>query len=705
MSPEQARGKAVDKRADIWAFGVVLYEMLSGVMLFRGETASDSMIAVATREPDWNALPAGTPAHLRKLLARCLEKDPRLRLRDIGEARIALEDPSADQVSQPLDAPARPASSRWPWLTAGLAAGLAIASAAWRMLAPRPEYHPLMRLRVDMGAAASSEWTDSIAISPDGTRVAYPVWTEGRALAAIRSVNDPNPTILAGTEGMNYPFFSPDGEWLGFGSMGQILKMSVHGGARLVLASATNFRGAAWSDDGNIYASADDYTILRIPGAGGTPQTVVPPQKNRRRLPWALPGGAGLLINELPPGVNTTLATGYNDGEIQLLVPKTGEIRTLVRGAFSPAYLPSGHLLYQNQNTLFAVRVDRATMQPQGSAVPLLDDVAASTPNRPYRQFDISRTGTLVYWSGQSVGRPRPLVWLDASGSWPLIPSPPGYIATPRFSPDGKRIAASVGGGLWVFDPERGVSTRLTTGGVAQYPVWTPDGKAIIFMSTAPGIGWVPADGSAPAQTLLEGAGNNPIPHSLSPDGRVLAFHQGMGSVGHRVIYTVDLDLSGGGVPKAGEPKKFVETDGAAADCIFSPDGRWIAYIAGPLGNYQTLVRPAPGSDGEGQVQISTVPGRFPMWSRTSKQIFYVTNDGHIMAVPYAIAGKTFVPGKPAIWTQQKIELNGVAFPIDLAPNGKSFAATLPANNGDSKENLHLNFVLNFMDEVKRKLP
>ncbi len=702
MSPEQARGTPADRRADIWAFGIVLYEMLSGRAMYSGETFSDTLASVLKDQPSLDALPAEVPPHIRRLLVRCLEKDPRKRLQAIGEARIALEGAPEPALVPATAAPGRARSHPWRWAAMGLAAGLALAAAVMIWRTPRSAPGPVYRFSVDMGPSAAADESRTAAISPDGSRIVYTAVVNGSDQLGARRLDETKTTILPGTENARWPFFSPDGQWIAFSSLGQLWKVSIQGGSRLAMGGAGTRlqRGASWSADGNLYSS-DGTRLIAIPASGGTPRVLTHPEAGvLHRGIYADPSAGAILFTVLP-----TNARGLESAEIDSLNPKSGEVRKILQGGYSPQYIPTGHLIYQHDNTLFAVRFDTRRSLTEGTPVAVLDDVedSHSLVTGPSRQFDISQNGVLVYLSGKS-SSPQPLVWLDASGARPLL-APPQRAVTPRVSPDGKRVAFSLGGDLVVYDVDRGSSTRLTVNADAAYPVWTPDGKAIAF-SWATGTGWVPSDGSAPPQVLLPSAAfSSPVPQSFSPDGHRLAFHQGVGRIDHRVVFTVALQDGGAGPPKAGEPQKFVETERSAADPMYSPDGRWIAYIAGTLGAYQVFVRPAPGAGGGGQVLVSTDAGRFPMWSRTSKELFYVNNAGIILAVPYTVNGSSFVPGKPRPWSQQAIQLDGVNYPIDIAANGKSFVAALAPGVSSNKSNLHLVFILNFFDVVKRLAP
>jgi Tol biopolymer transport system component len=704
MSPEQSKGKPVDRRTDIWAYGVVLVEMLTGRMLYSGETAAETLASVIKDRPNLDGLPPETPTAIRKLLKRCLEKDPLRRLQAIGEARIAIDEPPEEPPPATASAPAVVREQHnFAWLAGGLLAGIALTAAVMTWRAPVPADRPLLRFSADMGPDSVVGSRTTPAISPDGTRIVFPVRTSGGTRLAMRPLSQAAATVISGTEGASDAFFSPEGEWIGFRGNGMLKKVSVRGGSAFALCDAGLSEGASWGDDGNIYASLDAKHIFRVPAAGGKPEMVTNPEQRgefAHRWPQVVSGGAAVLFTVMPG--NTQDSASFNVGHIAAFSPKTRQAKVVAEGGFYGRYLPGGYLIYVNQNTLYGVRFDIGNLQTMGMAMPLLDDVAADTLSGG-GQFDISKTGTLVYVSGKTAER-KPIVWLDASGTRPLLAAPPALVVTPRLSPDGKLLAASLDNDIWVIDPERGGSRRLTNNAYAMYPVWTPDGNHIVFRWGSSGIGWVRSDGSAPPQKLYENKISTAIPESFTPDGRHLAFHAG--ALQNRDIFVLPVDTADPDRPKAGEPETFVATAESDSDPMFSPDGRWLAYITGST-DYQVYVRPYPeGAHGGGQFQISTEPGRFPMWSRTSQEIFYVTTDGRIQVVPYTISGRIFMPGKPRTWSPTAIQLNGVAYPLDIGPNGKSFVAALGSGGGaGEKSNLHLTFLVNFFDELKRRIP
>ena len=460
MSPEQAKGKPVDRRADIWAFGILLAEMLTGRSMYMGGTVSEVLAAVIMSEPE---IPKSAPPQVRSLLRRCLEKDPQFRLQAIGEARISLARPSPEVPDTP------PAGRGVPWWAPGAAAVMILVLAFFLWRVTRPVYQPMERLSVDLGPEAVDDYFITAAISPDGTRIVFPVRTPGNlTMLATRLLDQHNPAILPGTANAGQPFFSPDGQWIGFAADQKLKKISVNGGAAVALCDAPNMRGAAWNTDGTIYAALDLKTLSRVSAAGGPPQPVASVgqssehAQHSHRWPQILPGGGALLVTA---GSNAT-AGGWDDANIEVFSFKTGQFKIVQRGGYFGRYLSSGHLIYVHQETLFAVPFSAARLETQGMPVPIFDDIAGANTNGA-GQFDFtwapSGHGTLIYLSGKNIGEAPPAVWLDAAGvKKPLWATPPGPLLSPRLSPDGARLAVSLNRNIWVYDPQRESTLRLS---------------------------------------------------------------------------------------------------------------------------------------------------------------------------------------------------------------------------------------------------
>jgi dipeptidyl aminopeptidase/acylaminoacyl peptidase len=388
-----------------------------------------------------------------------------------------------------------------------------------------------------------------------------------------------------------------------------------------------------------------------------------------------------------------------------VLFLKTGQTKIVQRGGYFGRYLPSGHLVFLHQGALLAVPFDLARYATRGMPAPILEDIAGNRDSAS-GQLDFSRTGTLVYMSGKFRDT-GPLLWLDAAEKKEPLLSAPG-LTSPRFSPNGKRLAFASNGDISVYDLARDSTTRLTfSNGSDGRPVWTPDGNHIVYASLSGAMWWLRPDGSDQPQRIYALKDSFPVPASFTPDGRHLAFHQSVGN-GNRDLWTLPFDTTDPDHPKTGAPELFLAAKGQVVDPAFSPDGRWLAYASSESGNYHVFVRPFPeGATGGGQVQISTAPGRFPLWSRTAKELFYVPGDGHIMMVPYTVNGRTLAPDKPRQWTGSQI-LVGPTLPLfDLAPDGKRFAVfpAPVASAGAEKPNLHMIFLLNFFDYLKLRLP
>jgi serine/threonine-protein kinase len=682
MSPEQARGKVVDKRADIWAFGVVLFEMLTGQPLFEGETVSDTLAQVLTKEPDFNRV----PVKVRRLLRSCLQKDPRRRLQAIGDRPLLLDAPEvAPRTKNVL-----------PW---AIAAVMTVALVgALLLLRPRPVDHPLIRLNVDLGP-------DSIAggpaISPDGTRLVFPArGPSGKPQLATRLLDQANPALLPSTENASDPFFSPDGQWVGFFADGKIKKISAQGGAAVTLADAPVLLwGASWEDDANIIVGGIPGSGLsRVPAGGGVPQPLAVTGLDALGLRWPqiLPGGASVLFTAVSGGLIEA-----QDNRIVVLSLKTGQIKTLLRGGYFGRYVPTygstGHLLYAHEGAVFALPFDPVRLESKGTASPVLDDLAAE-------QFDFSSTGTLVYRGGKAPEQTYPIVWLDSSGKTEPLLAAPGAYGDPRFSPDGQRLAVINGPGnydIFVYDLKRETMARLTFAAQdVKHPVWTPDGKHIAF-SARGGIFWIRSDGGGEKQRLIESKGQL-FSDSFSPDGRRLAYSELNPKTGAD-LWTIPLDLSDPDHPKPGKPEPFLQTPGQEFAAKFSPDGHWIAYYSDESGRNEVYVRPFPGPGGKWQ--ISSGGGKLPVWSSAARQLFYQTLDAHIMVVDYTATDDSFSAEKPRLWSATPIRNMGIVN-SDLAPDGKRFAVfPLPEASAEDKGAVHVTFLLNFFDELRRRAP
>ncbi len=705
MSPEQARGGTIDKRADIWAFGVVLFEMLSGKRLFTGETVSDTLAAVLRQEIDWRALPASTPPGLRRLLERCLDRDSKNRLRDIGEARVALAErldpPDAVRVSSRL----RPL----PWVIA-----LVLALALWAVWRPAPQPAPPLRLSAELGASASlaTDLGPAAILSPDGRILAFVAsqGAEGRSQLYLRRLEQLDAAPLSGTEGARNPFFSPDGEWIAFFADGKLKKVSVSGGAAVTLCDAEDDRGGTWAEDGTILFApvpTPGVGLLRVSSAGGTPQTLTTPdqasQELAHRWPQALPGGKAVLYTAGSRG-------NFEDASLVVHNLEGDTRKVLHRGGYHGRYLPSGHLVFIHEGTLFAAPFDLDRLELTGEPVPALAGVIAN-PVIGGAQFAFSRDGTLVYQRGEGLGFATPIQWMDREGKLQPLRGAPGVYNSIRFSPDGQRLALNILEGknpdVWVYEWGRDTLSRLTFDpGVDGGSVWTPDGQRIAFASTradkATGnLYWQRADGTGEAERLTESK-NLQVPMSWHPSGKFLAFAEDNAQTSFDILI---LPLTGDEASgwKPGKPTVFLNGPFLEAHAAFSPDGLWLAYTSNESGRREVYVRPFPGSGGKWQV--STAGGGFPTWSRSRRELFYVVEDGRIMVAAYTVEGD-FSAEKPRVWSPGIAPWRGPsARTYDLHPDGERVAVLKASGDEADARGDRVVFIQNFFDELRRIAP
>jgi serine/threonine protein kinase len=698
MSPEQARGKPVDKRADIWAFGVVLYEMLSGKRLFQGENLTETLASVVKDKPDLS----GVPAPARRLLERCLEKDPKKRLRDIGDMELLLADTSAPVSIAP--SPSRIGSA------GGFAAGvLAVTTAValwalWR--AEKPVERPLVRLDVDLGADVSlpapSVSASTVAISPDGTRLVYASGNPTKLFT--RRLDQPKATEISGTQGASNPFFSPDGHWVGFWAGSKLNKVSVEGGAVVPLGDIGTFDGASWGEDGSIIVADRPKGLLRIPAGGGPLETVAGLGNGEVALacPQILPGNKAILFEAVAtPDVDKFT--------VEVLTLADHHRKIVARGGARPRYIAtpgaSGHLIYNNKATLFAVPFDLDKLETRGTAVPALDDVAYNNAGTGLFDFSWSPNGhgTLVYRRG-SASAMTTLQWVDPSGKKEMLGAKPGGYASFGISPDGKRVALTVGEGvssdIWVYDPQRDAMTRLSFGGGAHYyPIWSPDGQYIVFTSYPMGIFQARAEGAGQPQALIEKSKAGLFPQAFTPDGKQLAYSDF--EAGKSQIWTVPLEEQGGQL-KAGKPEQFLKSGFSDYAQAFSPDGRWLAYASDESGKFEVYVRAflPPSAGPGGKWQISNSGGTGARWPRNGHDLFYQSGD-QIMAASYTVKGETFVAEKPRVWISK---LGGTDW--DVAPDGKRVLVLTPAESAEAPKQEHeVVFLENFLDYLRQRVP
>jgi serine/threonine-protein kinase len=711
MSPEQARGREVDRRADVWAFGSVMYEMLTGRRAFDGETISDTLASVLKIDPDWDALPEETPPAVRRLLRRCLTRDADARLSHISGVRLPLRETLDGEVeaetSIATPEPTSPAS--WwlrmlPWalvlLMTVVAAGALVKIATTgktttqtdmlTLFAPFPEGH-----------VVPNDQMGVLALSPDGKNIAMVLEKDGIKHLYSRRMNSSTFVRLPGTESASTPFFSPDGQWIAFISNDKLMKVSVDGGNPMTLAvSDGNNRGASWGA-GDRIVFAPHYTtgLMQVAGGGGepTPLTTLDSGRGERshRWPHAVPGEDVVLFTV---GAMDS-PESYDQSNIDAVRPSSGERRTVLRGASMARYVPTGHLMFAREGFLFAVRFDIKTLETLGSPVPVVETVMGMRSSG-VAHAAVADSGLLAYVSGTPQSRESRLVWKHRDGkSEPLPSAVAGYVG-PTLSPDRKQIAVAIEGestfDIWIYDIERDTMTRLTFEGDNNWPIWSPDGEYVSFSSVRDGSLMSAyrkaADGSGSPEQIFSPEGKpgwgQVSPVDWSPDGRYLL----MDFTNENGVNVLAF------APDEGKELIVMETPATEQSPTLSPDGRWLSYASDETGAAEAYVRPFP--ERGGKWQISTDGGAHPRWSPDGRKIFF-RQQGSLMEVDVDVRGDSFqasrprlvLDGLPSLTTDPDYEVldSDTFLVVELA--------------GDDTAPQAATVVVNWLDELRRRVP
>ena len=726
-SPEQARGQAVDRRTDIWAFGCVLYEMLTARQAFRGEMVSDILASVLAREPEFAELPASLNPRLTAVLRRCLDKNPRRRWQAMGDLRVELEqihaDPTAGVAAQA--APAAPHTSPRVMLASVAATAIVAATTAW-FLKPAPAAPPKPIVRFEFEVPANQPFRGTgrtvVAFSPDGRHFAYN--TAGGVF--IRSMDTLTSRPIPGTEGaVTSLFFSPDGEWLGYWSLGtqSLQKISIGGGAPVTLAVTGNPFGASWGPDGNILF-VQPQGIMRVSSDGGTPELIVKNSGNDFvHGPSLLPDGETILYTR------TRVAGPARWDQAEVIAQRPGgDAKVLIRGGSDAVYAPSGHLVYAVGNVLYAMAFDQATLEARSGPVPIINGVQRATApgvNSASANFGLSDRGALVYLNAvTSASTPEAVLGVvSRDGAVRLLDVPKANYRSPRVSPDGRRlavetIAESGQSIIWVYDLSGTVAIRrLTQEGSNTRPVWTPDGRRIAYGSNREkmhGIFWQLADGSGLPERLTTAAeGNEHFPESFSRDGRVLSFANARPPLGATSwgLWTLRLD------PGDRKPEVFFDlTTSNEFGSSFSPDGKWVAYASNASADaggqptaFAIYVQPYPPTGVK--YQISASGGAWPVWSPRGGELLYRLNvqEGGTPRINAVTITTTPVP---AFTTERALSIAGFQPVVnyreyDLFPGGRELVMVFPAarSQATTPATARIHTVLNWFEELKARVP
>ncbi|MBA3295969.1 MAG: serine/threonine-protein kinase [Acidobacteria bacterium] len=698
MSPEQAKGRAADKRSDVWAFGCVLYEMLTGRRAFEGEDVSDTMATVLKGEPDWKALPANVPDGVRALIQGCLRKDRKARIADISTARFLLREPDAVTQAAPGSRPMLPPVWRRAMLVvASVLIGAAIAATVvWRLKPLPPTAVTRFALTLPQGHQLNPNRT-AVDVSPDGTRIVYAA--DGRLY--LRSMTELEPRALPGTESAIHPVFSPDGQSIAFWANSALKRIAVTGGAAVTISQI----GAAptsmsWSNNGILFARAGG--IMRVSPNGGQPEVLVDMSKSDDSLdsPRFLPDGRTLLLTIAKRIAATT--DRWDSAQVVVQSIGTGVRKVLIEGGTDGRYVPTGHIVYVSAGTLFARPFDLTSLTVTGEPASVVEGVRRVYAAIGSAHFAFSNTGSLVYLPGASSSQ-QEFVVFDRNGAVEALKVPPGSYQFPRVSPDGKRLAFESSDGkeavVSIYELSGDSSVRrLTFGGNNRFPIWSRDGRRVAFQSDRegdPAVFWQPADGGTAERLTTPGRGVSHAPDSWSRDGEVLLFTETKDALSS--LWTFSLR------DRRAAPFSDVKGSSLPTDAMFSPDGRWVAYQLGERGQGEatTFVQPFPPTGSRYQI----ARGGRPAWSRDGRELFFVPAPGQFMAVRVRTEPSFAVTSPVAVPRRFGIADPASPRPFDTLPDGRMVGVAPPGMSQSDSGPAQIHVVLNWFEELKARAP
>ena len=697
MSPEQAKGRTVDKRSDVWAFGAVLYEMLTGQRAFDAEDVSETLAAVLMKEPDWTALPPTTPPTVTTVLRRCLQKNPKQRIRDIGDVSLALEGAFETGVSQAAGSFVLPRPAVWRRpvpvaLAASLLTSLVVGFVGWSLW-PSSEERLVTRFEHVLPDGQTLAAAGRVAISPDSRHIAYSAGNR----VNVREIGEVEARALPGPPGtFSQLFFSPDGESVGFWDAGssELRRIALGGGGASVICVMSNIpSGVSWSSDNTILIGQPE-GILRVSANGGTPELVIRAQEGEQiSSPQLLPDGESVLFGA------RALGTSWDQAQVMVQSLGTGERTALWQGGRDARYVATGHLVYAQDDVLYATAFDADRLEAGGASVPLVQGVGRATLDAASAQYAVSGTGTLVYMPSSAADQ-RTLALVERTGLVHPLDLPPGSYEHPRLSPDGTQltVGTDADGELWVYDiGTRGPLRRLTFAGANSFPIWTPDGQYITFQSSRDGdlaIYRQRADGSGPAERLtrVEGSDTSHEPESWSPDG-TLSFAPVV--AGDQGVWT--LPTGGDRTPAVFVDEPMVVEKHSA----FSPDGRWLAYMSTAEPPTNVFVQPFPPTGA--LYQLSTNEGRTPVWSHDGMELFYHHASTNRLMVVNVSTSPGFSFSAPIA-----LPIEGAIHPLaqrnfDVTPDGQQLLIVLPASTDGGSARIRI--VQNWFEELRRLVP